>query len=95
MTDTSSSQDLHPKHGGRFVLVRTAPSEDAGSPPEYDVYVYLAGGDTLRGRLSWIESRATLVPPLPDPWAHDEALKLARVLRQSAKERLSRWRPRD
>lgn len=84
-----SSLDLHPSHGGRFVFTRRA-SEGLG---EYDVAVYLPAARLLNARLRWDEAgHATLEPPLPDDWAQQEALKLARVLRQAPKDRLTRWR---
>lgn len=84
-----SSDDLHPRSGGRFVFTR----RETEDPPAYAVEVYLPGGRTLHASLSWTdEGRAELDPPLADAWAHAEALKLARVLRKNPKDRLSRWR---
>jgi hypothetical protein len=83
-----SSQDLHPRHGGRFVFARQGEAE----PPVYSVEVYLPADRCLRATLRWTEGGAVLDPPLSDAWAHAEALKLARVLHQSAKPFLSRWR---
>lgn len=85
----SSSLDLHPQNGGRFVLERR--SED---PPEYGVVVYLPEGQRLDATLTWDGPRARLEPALADTWAHDEALKLARAVRRGAKPSLSRWRGR-
>jgi hypothetical protein len=83
-----SSDDLHPRHGGRFVLTRRG-----GDGPTYSVEVHLPGGVSLHATLSWSDAGPpVLEPPLPDAWAHGEVLKLARVLRKNPRERLSRWR---
>jgi hypothetical protein len=83
---TASSDDLHPTSGARFVLTRAGEA--------YDVLVCLPEGHQLRSKLAWDErGHATLDPPLPHQAAHDETLKLARVLKRTPKERLSRWRP--
>ena len=64
-----------------------------GDPPAYAVQVYLPQGVSLRSTLSWSdEGPAVLDPALDDAWAHGEVLKLARVLRKSPRERLTRWR---
>lgn len=86
---TPSSDDLHPRHGARFVLSRRGDTE----PPAYTVEVFLPARVLLRSVLTWTDTGAAqLEPPLPDEWAHTEALKLARVLRKNPRERLSRWR---
>ena len=83
---TSSSDDLHPETGARFVLTREG--------EHYRVEVFLPGGRALHCLLVWDEQgHARLDPPLQHAAAHEEALKLARVLRRSPKARLSRWRP--
>lgn len=89
-----SSLDLHPTQGGRFVFTRRAlPGAAASGLGEYAVQVYLPAARLLTSCLQWDEAgHAALDPPLEDPWAHQEALKLARVLRQSPKDRLIRWR---
>lgn len=86
----SSSRDLHPSHGGRFVLTRVG-SDDA---VEYDVAIHLPEGRRLDARLRWIEGQPQLEPPLPDAWAEGETLKLARVLRRTPRPSLMRWRGR-
>jgi len=84
-----SSGDLHPEQGGRFVFTR----QGEASAALYRVEVFLPQGRKLESRLRWDdEGRAELDPPLPDAWAHDESLKLARVLHKDPRPRLSRWR---
>jgi hypothetical protein len=84
-----SSDDLHPRHGGRFVLSRHEHVE----PPAYTVEVFLPKGITLHSTLTWTDAGpASLDPPLTDAWAQAEVLKLARVLRKNPRDRLSRWR---
>lgn len=83
----SSSQELHPVAGARFVCEREA---DASV---YKVAVYAAGGATHHTELRWdAEGHAQLSPPLADPWAQTELIKLARVLKHSQQQRLTRWR---
>jgi len=85
-----TSADLHPKHGARFVLTRIAET-----PLAYRIEVYLPNACRLESTLSWDEGgQAHLCPTLADSWAHDETLKLARVLKRSPRERLLRWRDR-
>ena len=79
-----SSGDLHPSTGARFVLTRDGTS--------YRVDVYLAGGTALRSTLRWDDQSAVVDPPLSHAAAHEEVLKLARVLRRTPKDRLTRWR---
>lgn len=86
----SSSRDLHPAHGGRFVLTRVG----ADDPLEYQVAIHLPEGRRLDARLRWVDGRPRLEPPLPDPWAEDETLKLARVLGRAPRPSLTRWRGR-
>jgi hypothetical protein len=82
-----SSQELHPVAGARFVCEREA---DASV---YKVSVYAAGGATHRTELRWdAEGHAEVSPPLADPWAQTELIKLARVLKHSQQQRLTRWR---
>ncbi len=62
---------------------------------EYDVEVYLPDGVLHRAVLRWTDAgQAVVEPPIADRWAHEEALKLARVLRQNPRRVLSRWRGR-
>ena len=86
----SSSRDLHPANGGRFVLTRL------GSPstPQYEVTIYLPEGRRLDTHLRWTDGQPTLDPALPDAWAQAETLKLARVLRRTPRSSLTRWRGR-
>ena len=97
MTIHSSSNDLHPQSGARFVFVR----DDGGAAtPQYRVTIHLAGGRTIEGRLEWREGRGTLDDDLDVSagedamvdWARAEALKLARAVRASGQPRLTRWR---
>lgn len=85
-----SSNNLHPKHGARFVLVREGET--------YSVSVYT--GTEHRDPPEVIETtlrfdergHATLAPDLSDSWIREETLKLARVLKRGDKRRLTRWR---
>lgn len=86
----SSSRDLHPAHGGRFVLTRIG-SDDALA---YDVAIHLPEGRRLDTRLRWLDGQPVLDPALPDAWAEAETLKLARVLRRTPRASLTRWRGR-
>lgn len=86
----SSSHDLHPTHGGRFVLTRVG-DVDA---PEYEVVIHLPEDRRLETRLSWTDGQPGLEPALDDPWAQSETLKLARVLRRSPRASITRWRGR-
>jgi len=86
-----SSRNLHPKTGARFAFDRIAPA------PVYELRIYLPEGRTWLGSLRWVDDRAELEPaPTPDDpelvWAHDEALKLARILRRDPRQHLLRWR---
>ena len=87
-----SSQSLHPEFGARFVFER----EGDAMPPVYRLHAYVAGGQTLAAVVRWTDmGRCVIDPALEDPWAQDEALKLARVLhRDPSKLILSRWRDR-
>jgi hypothetical protein len=87
-----AGSQMDPQHGGRFVLTR----EGDAMPPVYGVEVFLPGGVRLASVLRWDgAARPVLDPPLSDTWAHDETLKLARVLSKDPKPRLTRWRSRD
>lgn len=93
MTAQTSSSDLHPKTGARFTFERTADADN----PRYAVHIYLADGRTMECGLEWSGPRAVLTGAVSDDdatlqWARDEALKLARVLKNSGQARLSRWR---
>lgn len=87
----SSSRDLHPTHGGRFVLTRVGTGD---APLEYAVAIHLPGGRRLDARLRWVSDQPRLEPALGDPWAEAEVLKLARVLRRTPRPSLTRWRGR-
>jgi hypothetical protein len=90
MAPPSSSHDLHPEHGARFVLSRVGPE----TPVRYRVQVFLPD-DLLESALRWDdEGAARLEPPLADLWVHDEALKLARVLKRDPRPEMTRWRGR-
>ncbi|MBL4688866.1 MAG: hypothetical protein JKY37_30025 [Nannocystaceae bacterium] len=93
MNPQSSSQDLHPPTGARFVFAR----DDEARSPRYALTIYLADGRTIVTTLAWSEGRASLADQSADgdetlDWARDQALKLARVLKASGQARLARWR---
>lgn len=93
MTPQSSSQDLHPRTGARFVFAR----DEAADSPRYALTIYLADGRTIVTTLVWSEGRASLADESADgdetlDWAREQALKLARVLKASGQVRLTRWR---
>jgi hypothetical protein len=88
----SSSRDLHPSHGGRFVLTRIGAGMDDAL--EYDVAIHLPEGRRLDARLRWLDGQPRLEPALPDAWAEAETLKLARILRRTPRASLMRWRGR-
>ncbi|MEM6992335.1 MAG: hypothetical protein AAF721_17620 [Myxococcota bacterium] len=93
MTGISSSDDLHPRSGARFVFERDTSAPD----PQYAVSIYLADRRTITTTLGWTEGRAHLGDAGEDAdevvaWARGEALKLARALRASGQSRLTRWR---
>lgn len=86
-----SSQSLHPASGARFVCER-----EPGEPLRYQARVYVAGGATVEAALTWNErGQASLAPEPALPWVRDELLKLARVLKHSGQDKLSRWRGQD
>lgn len=96
MDGAASSQDLHPKTGGRFVFTR-----EPGEQLNYRVTAYLPQGREVQAELSWCEGQAVLElgPATPEPigdellsWVREHMLKLARVLRRTPKQRLVRWR---
>lgn len=91
MSALSSSHDLHPDTGARFVFERI------GDELRYQVHVYLPAQRSWSGELDWVEGRARVLGPEPAgdeslEWAHAELLKLARVLHRDPKPRLVRWR---
>ncbi|MFV8750017.1 hypothetical protein ACNOYE_05675 [Nannocystaceae bacterium ST9] len=91
MNQLSSSRDLHPETGARFVFERV------GEPPRYSVQIYLPGGRGWAGELDWVEGQARVQGPEAAgdealAWALDELIKLARVLHRDPKPRLVRWR---
>jgi hypothetical protein len=86
----STSGDLHPRHGGRFVFVRCT-----DEPLVYSVEVFLPAGVRLEGRVAFIDGNTTVDPAWPEvhgAWATEETLKLARVLKRTRPERIVRWR---
>ena len=86
----TSSRDLHPTHGGRFVLTRVGSSDVL----EYEVAIHLPEGRRLDARLRWTDGQPRLEPALDDAWAEAETLKLARILRRAPRPSLMRWRGR-
>ncbi len=91
MTELSSSRDLHPEGGGRFVFERV------GDELRYRVSVYLPEQRSWSGELDWVEGQARVLGSEPEgdaqlEWARAELLKLARVLHREPKPRLVRWR---
>lgn len=90
MTPPTSSLDLHPAHGARFVATR----QGEGSPLRYLVEVFLPGGVRLSADLHWADGVARLSTSWDDTWAAGEALKLARVLKRTEKATITRWRDR-
>jgi hypothetical protein len=86
--DLPSSRDLHPVAGARFVCERAE-----GPELVYRVAVHTAGGHTHHAELRWdAAGHASATPAHADAWAHAELLKLARVLKHSQQDRLTRWR---
>ena len=84
-----SSQELHPVAGARFICER----DDDGAAPVYKITVYAAGGATHHAELRWDpEGHVQVTPALTDAWAQAELIKLARVLKHSQQQRLTRWR---
>ncbi len=93
----SSSHDLHPKQGARFVFTRT--SEDDPAPNEapnearYAVDVFLPGTQRFTATLSWDERGKPQIEPAIDHDAVlDQLVKLARVLKRTPNPRMTRWR---
>lgn len=91
MSTLSSSRDLHPDNGARFVFER------AGEELRYRVDIYLPAQRSWSGELSWIDGHAHVSGPewAGDEqleWAQAELIKLARVLHRDPKPRLVRWR---
>jgi hypothetical protein len=63
---------------------------------QYRVEVFLPQGRALATTLRWdAQGHARLDPPLAHEGAREETLKLARVLKRTPKDRLSRWRAVD
>lgn len=84
----TSSADLHPVTGARFVFERTSEQ-----PLAYRVAVYLPEGRECRCVVTWSDAGAVaLDPPPADEAVAGELVKLSRVLRREAKSRLVRWR---
>lgn len=84
----SSSADLHPVTGARFVFDRVTEA-----PLVYRVGVYLPEGRASHCTLGWTEAGALDLQPTPtEKVVVDELVKLARVLRREAKSRVIRWR---
>lgn len=86
--DLPSSRALHPVAGARFVCERVE-----GPALVYRVGVYTADGGTHEAELRWdAAGQAIAAPACADAWAQAELLKLARVLKHSQQDRLTRWR---
>jgi hypothetical protein len=84
----TSSADLHPVTGARFVFERTSEA-----PLVYRVTVYLPERREHRCVVTWSDAGAIQLDPAPDEAAvTDEIVKLSRVLRREPKSRLVRWR---
>ncbi len=90
VTAASSSQDLHPRHGARFVLVRV----EASKPVRYQVQIYLPDQVVETVLCLDEDGDAHVDPGLADPWAQAELLKLARVLKRDPRPEMTRWRGR-
>jgi hypothetical protein len=87
----SSSSDLHPTSGGRFVFEQTR--EDRS---RYDVGVYLPEGVEHHGSIRFAEDGESIVEiETDDPWVREQVEKLVRVLRRTKQQRIVRWRPRE
>ncbi|MEM6290090.1 MAG: hypothetical protein AAGA54_02460 [Myxococcota bacterium] len=83
-----SSQDLHPKHGARFVFTREGEDD-----PRYLVEVFLPEARRLQTQLSWdAEGKPQVRPGIDDEAVVEQLYKLARVLKRTPKARLTRWR---
>ncbi|MCA9690721.1 MAG: hypothetical protein KC636_14030 [Myxococcales bacterium] len=86
----SSSDELTPRSGARFVFLR-------GVDGAYEVTVHRASAVASDGqlalRVSWDDGGATVLEPAPDdPWVRAEVEKLARVVKRTGQARLTRWR---
>lgn len=91
-----SSESLHPGAGARFAMTRIGPSPEENAQPalSYRVEVFVAGGETFEARLSQNQEGRWTLEGIPNShWAHDETLKLARVLKKNPVGSLLRWRP--
>lgn len=79
-----SSDQLHPASGARYVFTRR---DDA-----YEVCVYQAGGATVEATLTWDEDGQPVLNPPVAGEAKEQVLKLARVVKRTGQDRLTRWR---
>ena len=87
----SSSSDLHPTSGGRFVF-----EQMREEPTHYDVGVYLPAGVELHGKIRFAEDgESTIEIETDDPWVREQVEKLVRVLRRTKQQRIVRWRPQE
>lgn len=82
----SSSHELAPKHGARFVFLR----QEQGETPSYRVEVHRVGLSPDVYSLSGVE--LAIHPTPADPRVGDAITKLARTLKRQPKARLIRWR---
>ncbi len=90
MTALSSSQDLHPTSGARYLFERQGDEADA---LRYAVAIYVSDGARVSTTLRWDErGEAVLEPAVASDALRGELLKLARVVKRSGQPRLSRWR---
>lgn len=84
----TSSQDLHPKQGARFVFHRI---DEA--PLSYRVEVFLPETRRHETTMSWDEDGSpVLAPAVSEAAVREQLVKLARVLKRTKADRLSRWR---
>lgn len=91
-----SSESLHPKAGARFAMTRIGPAPQESAQPAlvYRVEVFVAGGETFEANLSQNDEGSWSLDGIPaSHWAHNETLKLARVLKKNPVGSLLRWRP--
>ena len=83
----STSKDLHPTNGARFVFTRASSEALA-----YGVVIFVGDGRTIPGELSWPDDQLDVRGEIPEGPLRDEVVKLARPLRSKAPPRMTRWR---
>jgi hypothetical protein len=89
----SSSHDLHPATGARYVFQRVTPP--TGEEPRYEVEVFPAGGARVETTLRWESGAAVLEPAMVNDALRAEVHKLARVVKRTGQDRMTRWRGLD